>query len=90
MDIKWNPIGHEFRRIRSEFVETYGDKIETSDRAEKAIFGSLEAGMLIARTLHHQEDQGGELASNNRYILDDGTIERRFWARLSSTSVSSP
>lgn len=88
MSTQWIPIGKEFRRLRAEFADTYGEARNPSELASKAILDRLKNGYCRARTSHHLEERGGDCPEVGSYFRSDGEISEAFWERLASTDYN--
>lgn len=81
MSTKWVPIGHEFRRLRAEFAEAYGEGSYASRCAHEAILDRLATGFLTARAERFHNEANG-LRKPEAYFAADGTILPSFWRAI--------
>lgn len=77
----WIPIGQEFRRLRAEFAETYGEGSDPLNQAETAILNRLASGFLTARAEHCLCGADGARKPET-YFTADQTILPSFWRAL--------
>ncbi len=81
MSTKWVPIGREFRRLRAEFAEEYGEGTYAWRCANEAILDRLATGFLTARA-ERFHNEASELRKPEAYFAADRTILPSFWRAL--------